>query len=65
MEYSGKDASCEVEIDIIVPPKQDKQEQNTSFLLQHLKQKSVVEEKKALVHFRRVKEQQAVLACPR
>lgn len=43
MEYSGKDASCEVEIDIIVPPKQDKQEQNTSFLLQHLKQKSVVE----------------------
>lgn len=59
MEYSGKGTSCEMELDKLQYPTSNTsrrrrdapKEQHSNFPLQPLYQKTVVDEKKALVHF--------------
>lgn len=59
MEYSGKGTSCEMEIDKLQHPTSNTSrrrrdapnEQHSNFPLQPLYQKTVVDKKKALVHF--------------
>lgn len=59
MEYSGKGTSCEMEIDKLQYPtsstsrrrRDAPKELHSNFPLQPLYQKTVVDEKKALVHF--------------